>query len=117
MTITITPTGKNQFKVTSFKKMLKHLTWDEVLGQIATLNLNELDMETTVNSHPETVTITNNEGYYEVIHKGQITKNLCWDEMLGQVVSLIHPQLKRPWFKSEPIPALPTSNLSPCNYD
>ncbi|MEB3191157.1 MAG: hypothetical protein VKL42_12520 [Snowella sp.] len=107
MTITIRPTGKNQFEVTTFKKTIKNLTWDEVLGRLAILNLNELDAETTIKIYPETITIANNEGYYEVIHKGEITKHLCWDEMLGQVVNLIHPQLKKPWFTTQQIKLLP----------
>ncbi|MGL5032626.1 MAG: hypothetical protein ACRC6M_02360 [Microcystaceae cyanobacterium] len=111
--ITITPTARNEFKVSSHKQTIKHLTWDEVLGRLALMKSKELNMETTLNFYPETITILNHEGYYNVIHKGKITKGLCWDEMLGQVVSIIHPLVRKTWFDTEQIPLLPNANTSP----
>jgi len=108
MTVTITPIGTNLYKLITYQNTILSLTWDEVLGVIATMNLNELTMEILLNDlHQNTVTVAINGNYYEVIYNGQITKNLCWNEMLAQVVNLIHPQLRKPWFKSEPIPLIP----------
>ncbi len=39
--------------------------------------------------------VIGDEGELEVRENGATTGQLCWDEMLGQITELTHPQIKR----------------------
>ncbi|WP_175785520.1 hypothetical protein [Burkholderia ambifaria] len=44
------------------------------------------------------ITFDNDRGY-AVTESGRVADRLCWDEMLGQIATLTHPEIKAPRYK------------------
>lgn len=44
-----------------------------------------------------------NGNHFDVVVDGVVADMLCWEEMLGQIATITHPDIKKPRFQMKPL--------------